>query len=176
MIKINLLPRKTKKDSLTFDLYLFVLVALVNFAVLGSLYYINLKDIDKYRSMIENAKKEIASLDKVYKEYLNMEKEKKEIDKKIKAIESLKEGRALSARVLYDLTSLIKGNVWIKSFKKDEGRFEMEARSLENESISDLLENLSKISYVKSVELKAVEDISEGGVAVKKFIIQGTIG
>jgi Tfp pilus assembly protein PilN len=176
MIKINLLPRKPRKRPFKIDLFLFFLVLVINIVIAGAIYYGNTREITNYETKIENGKKEIASLDGLYKDYLRMEAEKKEISLRIKTIDSLKTGRALAARTLYDLSSVIKESVWLRTFKKDEDRFEMEGRSLENESISELMERLSKIPYMRNVELRNVEDVAEGGITVKKFVIYGNIG
>lgn len=175
MIRINLLPAKAKKDLFKYDLYMFFFVMALALLVFGGFYYYNTKEITKRQTMIENTKKEIQNLQQIYKEYLAMEQEKKEIQRRIKAIDSIKEGRALAARTLYDLSGIIKDNVWIKSFKKTEDKFELEGRSLENESISILVEALSKVPYIKNVELKGVEDATEEGVVIKKFVIYGDI-
>jgi Tfp pilus assembly protein PilN len=175
MIKINLLPDRARKDFLRVDLYLFFFVLLITLAIFGGIYYTNENEIANYNKRIDSTKKEIASLQNIYKEYLTMDQQKKEIQRRIKAIDSIKEGRALSARVLFDLTSLITDNVWLKTFKRTEDKFEMDGRSLENESISNLIETLSRIPYLKNVELRNVEDTVEEGVAVKKFVISGDI-
>jgi len=73
------------------------------------------------------------------------------------------------------LSGVIKNNVWLKSLKKTENKFELEGCSLENESISELIESLSKIPYIKNVELKSVGEMLEEGVTVKSFIIYGDI-
>ncbi|HOS60268.1 MAG TPA: PilN domain-containing protein [Syntrophorhabdaceae bacterium] len=125
--------------------------------------------------MIEKTKKEIQSIQHIYREYLAMEQEKKEIQRRIKAIDSIKEGRALAARTLYDISGIVKDNVWIKSFKKMNDKFELEGRSLENESISDLVEAISKIPYIRNVELKSVNVATEDGITVKSFTIYGDI-
>jgi len=175
MIKINLLPGKAKKDLLKIDLYLFFSVVIINAMIFAGIYYINAKDISNYKIKIENTKNEIASLQSIYKEYLAMEREKKEIQRRIKAIDGIKEGRALSPRILYDLTSVIKDNVWLKSFKKTDDKFELDGRSLETESISALVESLSKFPYIKNIELKNVQDAVEQGITVKQFIISGDL-
>jgi Tfp pilus assembly protein PilN len=175
MIKINLIPGKEKKDFLKVDLYLFVIILALTLAVFGGIYYTNEHDIAIYNKRIETTKKEIASLQSVYKEYLTIDQQKKEIQRRIKAIDSIKEGRALSARVLFDLTAMIKDSVWLKTFKKTEDKFEMEGRSLENESISNLIETLSGAPYLKNIELRNVEDAVEEGIAVKRFVITGDI-
>jgi Tfp pilus assembly protein PilN len=104
-----------------------------------------------------------------------MESEKKEIQRRIQAIETIKKGRALAARTLYDLTSLVQEKLWLKSFKKTENRFELEGRSVENDTISSFVESLTKVPYLSGVELKSVQDAAEEGIVLKKFIIQGNI-
>jgi Tfp pilus assembly protein PilN len=175
MIKINLLPRKARKGVFKYDLYILIFVVLVNFSVIGGIHYKNTSDIANYKKLIENTKKEIAGLDRIYKEYMSLEREKKGIKIRIQAIDNIKEGRALAARTLFDLTSIVKESVWLKKFAKKDDKFELEGRSLENESISDFIESISKIPYIKNVELKNIEDVNEGGVAIKKFIINGNI-
>lgn len=175
MIKINLLPKKSQKTLLRPDLYLLLFLCLLNALVMLGIYWSNANSISNRRAAIEKARREIASLDKTHKEYLFMEKEKKEIVRRLKVMDSLKEGRALAARTLHDLSAVMKERVWIKTFKKTEDAFEIEGRSLENDSISDFMETISSVPYFKNVELKRVEDVSEDGLMLKKFFLQGTI-
>ncbi|HNZ59661.1 MAG TPA: PilN domain-containing protein [Syntrophorhabdaceae bacterium] len=175
MIRINLLPSKPKKDLFKHDIYMFFCLLLLAIFVFAGIYYYNVQEIKKRNTMIEKTKKEIQSLQHIYREYLAMEQEKKEIQRRIKAIDSIKEGRALAARTLYDISGIVKDNVWIKSFKKMSDKFELEGRSLENESISDLVEAISKIPYIRNVELKSVNVATEDGITVKSFTIYGDI-
>lgn len=154
---------------------MFFCLLLLAIFVFAGIYYYNVQEIKKRNTMIEKTKKEIQSLQHIYREYLAMEQEKKEIQRRIKAIDSIKEGRALAARTLYDISGIVKDNVWIKSFKKMSDKFELEGRSLENESISDLVEAISKIPYIRNVELKSVNVATEDGITVKSFTIYGDI-
>jgi Tfp pilus assembly protein PilN len=104
-----------------------------------------------------------------------MEREKKEIQRRITAINKVKDGRILAARTLYDLTNSIQESVWLKSFKKTDNKFELEGRSLGTEVVSDFVDSISKIPYIKDVELKNVQDVTEEGLILKKFIIVGNI-
>jgi Tfp pilus assembly protein PilN len=177
MIKINLLPGKPKrKAAFKYDLYVCIAVTVINGLILGGLYYNNIREIDNYQNMIVKVKQEKASLEPIYAEYLNLEKGKKDLERRISAIGGLKEGRALAARTLYDLTAVARESLWLKSFRKTQNRFELEGRSLENESISSFIESLSRIPYMTNVELKNVEDVTDEGITVKKFLIHGNIG
>ena len=176
MIKINLLPRKPKKGTLKYKVIISILVTLINGLALGGLFYSNTRQIENYKVMTASVKREKANLEPIYAEYLNLEKGKKDTERRIKAIGNLKEGRALAARTLYDLTAVVRESLWLKSFRKTQNRFELEGRSLENESISSFMESLSRIPYMTNVELKNVEDVTDEGIVVKKFLIQGNIG
>ena len=175
MIKINLLPKKPIRAAFKYEIHVFILIFILNLLAIALIYSINARSISNLRSNIEKAKKEIASLDPIHREYLAMEQEKKEIQRRIQAINTIKQGRALAARTLYDLTSIVKESLWLKSFKKTENKFELEGRSIENEAISSLMESLSKVPYLSGVELKSVEDATEQGLVLKKFVIQGNI-
>jgi len=177
MIKINLIPTQEEKKLFKEDIYLFIFFVFLNAIAVCGFYYKNHLDIIEQKKLIDNAKKEIASLQSIYKEYLAMEQQKKEIERRMKAIDGLKEGRALTARILYDLTNIIKENVWLRSLKKTDNKLNIEGVSIENESISDLMEKLAKITYIKNVELVNITDEldKETNVTVKKFIIQGDV-
>lgn len=175
MIKINLLPRKVQREIATHDLLLFCVMLVITLMISGGIYAKTSYDISSMKRDIQNKRTEIESLQSIYKEYLSIEKEKKEISRRIGIIEGIKEGRALPARLMYDLPGLLKDSVWLKRFKKDENRFELEGRSLESDSISDFVERLAKISYIRSAELKTVEDSIEDGMTVKKFTLNGEI-
>jgi|YelNatPaOPRAMG01_1025707.scaffolds.fasta_scaffold07049_6 type IV pilus assembly protein PilN len=175
MIRINLLPVSEKKPSIRMDLYIFLLLLLLGTAALGVLYYRVEGRISDLNAKIENRKKEIASLDGIYREYMSMEKEKKEIQKRLNVVQMIKKGRALPARILYDLTMVTKDTVWLRSLKKTETKITIEGRATENESISDFIEQLSRLPYVKNVELLKVEEVVEEGLPVRKFLVQGDV-
>jgi hypothetical protein len=77
--------------------------------------------------------------------------------------------------MLFDLSSLAKGNLWLKKLRKDETKVDLEGRSIDNESICTFVEGMSKLPYMKDVELKSVEDLTETGMTVKKFLVEGSV-
>lgn len=175
MIRINLLPRKPVRAAFKYDLYVMCFVFILTFALIGLIYFINTRTISQYKEKIAATKSEIDALKPVYQEYLGMENSKKELQRRIQAINTIQKSRALAARSLYDLTSVVTDRLWLKTFKKDENKFELEGRAVENEAISTFVESLSRIPYIKGAELKSIEDLTEEGIVLKKFIIQGNI-
>jgi Tfp pilus assembly protein PilN len=176
MIKINLLPFKRKRaSSLTKDIRDFVILLVVVCLGFGYYYYTLINEIEDHKSKIQIIKKEINSLQPIAQEYQAILEAKKEIQARIQTLNKLKSGRALAARSLYDISSIIKEGVWIKSFKKTDNKFEIDGRSFVNESISDFIESLSKMPYITNVELKNVQDVNEEGLTIKKFVITGNM-
>jgi Tfp pilus assembly protein PilN len=176
MIRINLLPTKRyKKRSVTFEFYLLIATLLLSLSVAGGIFYKNTRDIEGMQGQINTIKQQTAALQTVYKEFLSLELEKKELTRRIAAVDKIKEGRAIAPRILYDLPLITKDNLWFKKLSKNEGNFELEGRSVDNESVSDFTERLAKLPYMKNVELRSVEDITEANITLKKFILQGRL-
>jgi Tfp pilus assembly protein PilN len=176
MIKINLLPFKRKRAStLSKDIRDLVLALIVVFIGFGVYEYKLYNEIDEQKSNIIGIKKEIQSLQPIAQEYKAIQEAKNEIKRRMQTLNQLKSGRALAARSLYDVSSIIKEGVWLKTFKKTENKFEIEGRSFVNESISDFIESLAKMPYITNVELKNVQDVNEEGLTIKKFIITGNM-
>ena len=176
MIKVNLLPFKgTRASALKINLVTFVLMLVIGNIFFWSFYVYNWREMNDYRSRIASTKTEIASLQPFDQEYQRMQNAKREIERRLKVVDQLKAGRALAARTLYDISTSMKEGVWLKTFKKTEDKFEIEGRSLVNESISEFMEMFSKLPYVKNLELKNIQDVTEEGLVIKKFIVQGNI-
>ncbi|MHB8110127.1 MAG: PilN domain-containing protein [Syntrophorhabdaceae bacterium] len=174
MIKVNLLPyQKSRKSPLKINIVTFVLFLIIGNILFWSVYFYNYRNISDLEKSVKATKTELASLQPIYQEYQKMQAAKKEIERRIKVVNQLKTGRALAARSLYDLSTTMKEGIWLKTFKKKDDKFEIEGRSLVNESISDFMENLSRMPYMKSVELKSIQDVTEEGLVIKKFIVQG---
>jgi Tfp pilus assembly protein PilN len=176
MIKINLLPkREHRKGAHNLDLYILAAVLVLSCVLAGGIYLRNEKALRSLRADLTTARKQKESLQSEYKEYLALEQEKKEIGVRIAAVDKIGRGRAIAPRMLYDLSSLTTENLWLKRLHKDEGKFDLEGRSMDNESICGFVEHLAKLPYMKGVELKSVEDVAEAGVTVKKFIVEGGV-
>jgi Tfp pilus assembly protein PilN len=145
MIKINLLPKtKRERKGSNLDLYVLVATLVVSVGAVGGFYVKNTRDIERNRSEIASLKHQIKELEPVQKEFLSLEKDKKNVVAKLAVITRMKEGRALPPRMLYDLSSIVKDNLWLRRVKKDDKKLEIEGRSMDNESVCDFVERTLK--------------------------------
>jgi type IV pilus assembly protein PilN len=172
MIKINLLPQKSYGQHVYPDLLIFPAIFVLTFALVGGVFLKNHRDIARLRAETASLHIQVNSLQDIYKEFLTMGKERKEIAERIAVIDRIKEGRALAPRLLYDLSSLMTDNLWLKILRKLDTRIDIEGRSIDNESVCTFVEGLSRLSYMKNVELKSVEDVTETGTTVRKFVVE----
>jgi type IV pilus assembly protein PilN len=174
MIKINLLPQGSHgQHGVHADLFMFPAILVLTFALVGGVFLKNNRDAARLRRDAAALRLQVGSLQGIYNEFLTMGKEKKEIAERIAVIDRIKEGRALASRLLYDLSSLTTDNLWLRKVQKVEMKVDIEGRSVDSESICTFVEGLSRLSYMKSVELKNVEDVTEAGTRVRKFIVEG---
>ena len=176
MIRINLLPAKKRKEKVSRQVsFRFSVIPLLALAVAGGIFAKNARDLARLRAQDGAFISQRASLDGVYKEFLGIERQKREMAERIALIDRIKEGRAVVPKMLFDLSSLAKGNLWLKKLRKDETKVDLEGRSIDNESICTFVEGMSKLPYMKDVELKSVEDLTETGMTVKKFLVEGSV-
>ena len=176
MIKINLLPKtQRQKSELNFDLYILVAVVAVTLLATGVMYTRNGSKIEQTQNIVAALQQKVAALRPVEKELAELEKAKKDVSTKLAVIAKISEGRAIAPKLLYDLSSLVRETMWLKGLRKDGTKLHIEGRSIDNESICDFVERLSKLPYVTDLELRSVEDTAEGGITVKKFVIDGNV-
>ncbi len=174
MIKINLLPQRSHGQHKFYpDLFIFPAILVLTVALVGGIFLKNNRDVARLRSDAAALHAQIGSLQSIYKEFLTIGKDKKEIAERIAVINRIKEGRGLAPRLLYDLSSLTTDNLWLKKVHKIDMKVDIEGRSIDNESICTFVEGLSRLSYMRNVELKSVEDVTEAGTTVRKFIVVG---
>lgn len=180
MIRINLLPKKRQEVKREVfaesqNRYVFLGTLACSFAIVVAVFIICASSIESRRNQIAAMKQEIAARQALSKEFASLEKDKKQLLTRIGVINKIKEGRAVAPRLLYDLSGITKDNVWLQRVSKDEDKFSLEGRSVDNETLCGFVENLAKLPYMKNIELKSVEDITEANMTVKRFIVTGSV-
>jgi type IV pilus assembly protein PilN len=176
MIKINLLPKTVhQKKEISLDIYIFIFIVLAALTIVVGSFLKNTRDINAIKATTDDLRKEVTALTPLDKEFASIEKDRKDVSNKLAAIARISEGRAIAPKLMYDVSSIIRDTMWLKSLRKEGNKLYIEGRSIDNESISDFIERLSKLPYIKDLELRSVEDATEGGITVKKFTIDGSV-
>jgi len=171
MIEINLLPVREarRKESLRFQLSIAVLSL---FFVVIIIAYLNMsasnreQKVDKEMNLVETR---LAELEKIVGEIDKLKHEKAKLEQKRAVIRNLDRGRKRAAYILDELSQRTPEKVWIESLEKSGKSLKITGVALDNETIANYMDTLNRSKYFAGVELAVTEQISRGGMKLKKF-------
>ena len=167
MIRINLLggPRKKRSRSrsmpgiasLLANPLLLVAGALVLGAIGNGMYYMHLvAEHDRIDRAIKTAELENHRLSLVKASYLQAEKEKEDYKRRVDVIEQLRANQSGPVQLLAAIGDTVNGTdaVWLSSVSDEGNVVNMQGMALTPSAVANLMRNLQKTGYFKSVEIK----------------------
>ena len=171
MIEINLLPVREarRRESLRFQLSIAILSL---FFVVIIIAYLNMsatnreQKIDKEMNLVQTR---LAELQKIVGEIDKLKQEKAKLEQKRAVIQDLDRGRLRAAYILGELSQRTPEKVWIESLDKSGKSLKISGVALDNETIANFMTVLERSKYFGGVQLVASEQISRGGMKLKKF-------
>lgn len=173
MIKINLLLAKKGKKKVATRRELVVLMVSVGllFIVLVFVQWKLNKAKEDILAEISNKEKEIAQNKSLTTELNKAKESKKTLEEKVNVINSLRKEKASPARVLDELSIDKPEKIQFESLKKEGARLGIEGIALDDETVANFMENLRKSKIFKNVDLVVSEQIEQGKIKLKKFIL-----
>ena len=171
MIEINLLPVREarRRESLRFQLSIAILSL---FFVVIIIAYLNMsatnreQKVDKEMNLVQTR---LAELQKIVGEIDKLKQEKAKLEQKRAVIQDLDRGRLRAAYILGELSQRTPEKVWIESLDKSGKSLKISGVALDNETIANFMTVLERSKYFGGVQLVASEQISRGGMKLKKF-------
>ena len=173
MIKINLLLAKKEKKRVAVRREVVVLLISVGLlaVVLVFLQWKLNQAEQEMQTEISNKEKEIAQNKSLTTELNQAKESKKALEEKLNVINSLRKENAGPARVLDELSIDKPERIQFESLKKEGTRLGIEGIALDDETVANFMENLRKSKILKNVDLVVSEQIEQGKVKLKKFIL-----
>ncbi|NOK18042.1 PilN domain-containing protein [Corallococcus carmarthensis] len=144
MIRINLLPvRAVKKREMgrqVLALYAAVLIA----ALAGNYFWYADRDgeLQKANQGIAQTRAKIAELEKVIGEVTNINARKKEVEKKLAVLDTLRKGRNGPVRMLDALSSAMPKKVWLKDFVEASNNVTINGSAVSHDEVAELMRGL----------------------------------
>jgi type IV pilus assembly protein PilN len=171
MIEINLLPVREarRKESLRFQLSIAVLSLFFAVIIIA---YLNMsasnreQKVDKEINLVQTR---LTELEKIVGEIDKLKQEKAKLEQKRAVIRDLDRGRKRAAYILDELSQRTPEKVWIESLDKSGKSLKITGVALDNETIANYMDTLNRSKYFAGVELAVTEQISRGGMKLKKF-------
>ncbi len=182
MIKINLLKQAKKGVSKT-ELNIYKQMALGGVLVAVVLAVVVFMELG-IRSKIASAQASIAQLNqklvqlnKVVTEINDFKKMKDQIKSKLDIITNLEKSRTaevhlmdeLSKAIPYDPSSVLSKKLWLVSLKQHGDVIGMDGVALDNSTLAQFMDNLSKDPYFSNVNLSKTEQVKSNDLLLYKF-------
>ena len=174
MIRINLLPIRQTQKRQTVQQQLFIGGVLLILTITACIVWTMAisSQVDEKKAQIAEKNKELQQLKKIIGEVNEFTTKKKELEDKLKVIETLRKGKTGPVRALDDLATEIPNRVWLTDVIETNGSVTITGRAIDHEDVSAFMKSLQKSKYFSGINLqhsKAGKDKS--GVTLYDFKI-----
>jgi len=92
-----------------------------------------------------------------------------EVERKLKIVDRLQEGRFHSLITLNEIALLIPKNVWLTSIKDDTTKIGLEGLAESNKAVANFMRMLDQSALFSNIELQGISRVEMDGMAVRKF-------
>jgi type IV pilus assembly protein PilN len=163
MIRINLLPvRAVKKREVGRQILVLYGAVAVLALVLNFLWYQNRAGEEKRNAdRIAQTNQRIKELEKVIGEVNNINKRKKEVEEKLKVLESLRKGRSGPVRMLDALATSMPKKVWLKEFEEKANIVRLTGTAVSHDDVAELMRSLANVVWTPKGMGRLVEQKRE---------------
>jgi type IV pilus assembly protein PilN len=179
MIRINLIPvRQVKRRELgRQQLYLFGVLFLGG--ILANYFW--LRDaqeiVDRKKAQVAKINLDLQGLDRAIGEVNSITTEKRDLEDKLKVLDTLKKKRVGPVKVLDALAQVIPAHVWLTDLSEKGGNVELQGLGMTNDDVAEFMRELKRSQYFSNIVLKRVtaQDTTGPVNQVVKFEISCTV-
>lgn len=179
MLRINLLPvRQLKKRAQARNqMIAFFMVFAAVLVMLGIVGLERISKVEARQAAIADLKKEEKRLAPIIKEVDRLERQKKELERRIAIIKNLRKESSLTVHVLDEVAKLIDNDrMWLETMSQSGGSLQMKGTALDNETVAQFMEILKTSEYIRSVNLSSSTLKSVQGRNFKSFALTCGVG
>jgi len=133
-------------------LLVFAVAATLNF---GYWYHLNAEKA-RLATQLAQAERKNRELSEVKAKYLEREKQMQQYKRRVDVIDELRSQQFGPVKLMATLGGTVDNTeaVWLSAVKDDGGSIDIEGRALSETAVANLITNLQKTGYFKSVEMK----------------------
>lgn len=177
MIRINLLPVKEAEIAASRSREVRLVVLLMVLLALGLVAdrIRQSRTIAKLDQQTADLEAELVVLRERVSEASRLEKQKKDLDAKLRVIADLSRKRVGPAGVLRDLSEATPERLWLTDLSETGGGATISGKAIDNQTIADFLRSLEASSYFNAVDLSETTQEDQGGIKLKRFLLRSTI-
>ncbi|MCB0271598.1 MAG: PilN domain-containing protein [Bdellovibrionales bacterium] len=178
MIRINLLPTKSKFKKEIFFVHLaflgiFVLLSVAAyFVVLDASINKKIAHEEQYTTRLNT---QIKSLESVIKKVEDFKKQKADLERKIKTIEQLNAQRTGPVYFMEEFSQILPEKLWVTSFKEEGKNLSLDGLAVDGPTVEEFVDELRASKFFPTVTLESVVMQNEGEKELQKFVIKCSV-
>jgi type IV pilus assembly protein PilN len=173
MIRINLLPYRMARQRQQISQHagnFFGIIVLAAVLSVGAhmTASIELADLNEEAAQLIVKNKE---LKKKVGKIEHLDALRTEVERKLKIVDRLQEGRFHSLITLNEMAQVIPKNVWLRSIKDNASEIVIEGLAESNKAVANFMRMLDQSSLFSNVKLQGISRVEVDGIPVRKFTL-----
>jgi len=176
MIRINLIPYRTERRQYQIAQHLTVVFGVIiaaSLLVLGVHTFASLQLADlKEETMLlqkqnQDLKQKIGKIE-------NLDHLRADVERKLKIVDRLQEGRFHSLKTLNEIAAVIPENVWLDNISDQGGSLVLTGLAESNKAVAIFMRKLDQSLMFSDVRLDVISRVMVNGLPVRKFSLKLT--
>jgi len=173
MIRINLLPYRVARRQQQIMQHVAVFVAVLVLAVvlvfgaqtMASMQLSDLKD------QTAQLKQQNADLKKKIGKIENLDALRADVERKLKIVDQLQEGRFRSLMSLNGIAEAIPANIWLKQIKDKGDSIQLNGYGESNQAVADFMRKLDRSELFEDIRLGGISRTDVDGLPMRRFTL-----
>ncbi len=174
MIRINLIPYRAARQQQQIMQHVSAFFAIVVLAVLLSLgahtvASLQLASLKEETIAIQqqniDLKKKIGKIE-------NLDNLRSDVERKLKIVDRLQEGRFRSLKTLHAIASVIPENVWLEKISDSGGDIELAGLGESNKAVASFMRKLDQSPLFTNIRLGEISRVVVNGLPVRRFSLK----
>jgi len=174
MIRINLIPYRAarqQQQTMQHISAFFAVVVLAALLALGAQTYASLQLADLKEETIAIQKQNDELKSKIGT-IANLASLRADVERKLKIVDRLQEGRFRSLKTLHAIAQLIPENVWLDKIKEAGDTIELSGLGESNKAVASFMRKLDMSPLFSNVRLGEIRRVMKGGLPVRRFSLK----
>ncbi|MBN1380710.1 MAG: PilN domain-containing protein [Deltaproteobacteria bacterium] len=174
MISINLLPylEKEKKANIARQLIIIVGTVGIFFLIIAFIQIYMMKSISSLQADIKTKKATLAKLTKTIGDIEKAKQDKKILELKLAAINSLEGNRLYPVQLLDEIASLVPtNNIWLENISQRGTRLQIKGVGRDNIAVSLFMKAVEMSGYISSVEIISSKQVRKANTDLQEFTL-----
>jgi len=174
MIRINLIPYRTARSQRRIIQHLSVFFAVVIFAfllTLGTHTFVSLQLADLKEGTMSLQKQNRDLKQKIGK-IENLDHLRANVERKLKIVDRLQEGRFFSLNTLHEIAAVIPGNVWLNQINEGGGSVMLTGLAESNKAVAVFMRKLDQSPMFSNVRLDVIRRVIVNSLPLRQFSLK----